>query len=501
MKSKTDLFHLIKAMSKSEKRYFTLDAQKSGRKDARYLELFQTINDMETYDEAALKSHFTNLHTDKAYLYDAILRSMRDYRSANSYAARIKEMIMDAKYLYERGLYEQSEERILSARELAEELGDQLSAIELNTEYRRLLKYTKKEGYENDIGSLISDGSILLGNLSEELFLSNIYDQLLIEVRNNRQGLKENQKEEFKSKYSQFLKILNDIPNIPQNRLRFYKCAALFYQLLNDSDKIHESHNKIIQYWDEIPKYKSEEFYTYIIDVSNLILNFLSNPTKFNQINQLLYKLENERPANAHNQNVLFQRITSFRLLYSLNTGDFTEVLTLTKRIEKGLKKYDIAPDTELSIIFNATFLLFMAEKYYLCQEWANKIIQQKKLLLRQDIQNASRILHLLATLEIGEFEPTEMSLRNTQRYLLKSSKSNSLYINILNFIKKIHTGNSPQSKNAYKQLKEYIITMQNSKEKIPLGIDELILYWVESKFSKRTISDIIKAGLAQNTH
>ena len=78
---------------------------------------------MDEYDEIKLKKKFAKtLHADKSYLYEAILRSMRDYRSASSRAARIKEMILDYKYLYERGLYRQSDERLQEAKELATEL-------------------------------------------------------------------------------------------------------------------------------------------------------------------------------------------------------------------------------------------------------------------------------------------------------------------------------------------------------------------------------------------
>ena len=111
MKQKDDLYNLIQAMSKSEKRYFTIDAKKSGRTSSKYLELFQAINHMDAYNEQKLQKKFgKTLPFDKSYLYDAILRSMRDYRSSKSRAARIKEMILDTKYLYERGLYQQSEE-------------------------------------------------------------------------------------------------------------------------------------------------------------------------------------------------------------------------------------------------------------------------------------------------------------------------------------------------------------------------------------------------------
>ena len=70
MKGKDDLYRLIKAMSKSEKRYFSIDANKSGKEGAKYLKLFRAINDLEEWDDVKLKKKFkTNLSSDKKYLY------------------------------------------------------------------------------------------------------------------------------------------------------------------------------------------------------------------------------------------------------------------------------------------------------------------------------------------------------------------------------------------------------------------------------------------------
>ncbi|NJL75471.1 MAG: hypothetical protein HC892_11015 [Saprospiraceae bacterium] len=90
MKRKDDLFKLIQSMSKSEKRYFTLDAQKTGKTDAKYLELFKAISNMDKYEEVALKRLSNHLSVDKAYLYEAILRSMRDYHSKNRVQRRLR---------------------------------------------------------------------------------------------------------------------------------------------------------------------------------------------------------------------------------------------------------------------------------------------------------------------------------------------------------------------------------------------------------------------------
>ena len=99
------------------------------------------------YDEAKLKKKFAkSLPSDKAYLYEAILSSMRDYRSSKSKVAQIKEMILDSNYLYERGLYDQCEERLDDAKALALELDEQLELLEIN-KLERILVWNKKESY------------------------------------------------------------------------------------------------------------------------------------------------------------------------------------------------------------------------------------------------------------------------------------------------------------------------------------------------------------------
>ena len=140
MRAKDHLYHLIKSLSKSEKRYFTIEAQKSGRKHSRYLELFRFIDKQDSYNEQAVKEKFgKQLRDDKGRLYEAILRAMRDYQSRKSYKTRIKELLTDAKILFERKLYEQCENRLQEAKTLALELQDHLAVLEINLRQRQLL--------------------------------------------------------------------------------------------------------------------------------------------------------------------------------------------------------------------------------------------------------------------------------------------------------------------------------------------------------------------------
>lgn len=501
MKSKGDLFHLIKAMSKSEKRYFTLDAQKSGRKDARYLELFQVINEMETYDEAPLKEKFgKTLPTDKAYLYDAILRSMRDYRSANSYAARIKEMIMDAKYLYERGLYDQSEERLINAKELADELGDQLSLIELNKEYRRLVNFTKKKGYEYKLIQLINDKEENLQNLSEEIHYLDLLDRIVIEVRKNPQRLEANAQDELRKQYKELLNQEAKEPKSVQGKLRFYQCKGLIYQLLGDKEQTYKYFKQIVECWDSNTKFKQEEFFRYILDVSNLLNVTFSDPSKAENLPLLLTKLEEEQPTHFHDRKALFQQITSYRLIYAINTGDFQDVHRIVQRIDKGLKLYNLAYSSEIVINFNVALLLFMAQEFRACKEWTDRIISKSNYDIRRDIQYAVRIVNLVTTLEMNDFDETELVIRSATRYLNKNKDENTKFNNnLLKYFKDLQQSNLLEDKKSLKKLKEYLLITKQTNTKIPLGIDELLIYWVDSKIEQRSISSIIKSTMLKN--
>lgn len=501
MKSKSDLFELIQAMSKSEKRYFTLDAQKSGRKAARYLELFHAINEMEVYDEQKLKKYFPkNLPTDKNYLYEAILRSMRDYRSANSYAARIKELMLDAKYLYERGLYEQSEERLNIAKNLAYELGDQLSVLELNKEHRRLLRDTKPKDYEEDLEELIAEKSDSLGKLKEELTFLDALDRLLIEIRKNPQQRSDiHQKETLKHQFSHLIEIQDTEPATIQGKLRFFQSMALLYQLLDEPDHVYEYFSKIVECWDSSSKYKEEEFSRYVFDFSNLIHATFSNYDRLLQVPVLLEKLEKEQPKNLHDQKVLFQKTTAYRLMYYINTGDFRDVKNIINRIEKGLKQYDVGAGSEMVITFNVATLLFMAEDFESCVAWVEKLINQNKLPVREDIRNASRMLNLFAVFEVGDFEAIEACIRNTSRYLKKAQKGEENFNpNMLNYIKRLHNSSPAEHRHVLLTLKDYITDLKNKGAKIPLGLEELVLLWVESKISKKSIAWVMQSNLQQ---
>ncbi len=491
MKNKTALFHLIRAMSKSEKRYFTLDAQKSG-KGNRYLELFQVINAMETYEEATLKKQFpNNLHTDKAYLYDAILRSMRDYRSANSYSARIKELIMDAKYLYERGLYEQSEERLENARELATELDDQLALLEINREARNLV-WNNKTNYDDQIKKLVADKEEHLHSLSEEFKYLDAFYKLTAESRKNF-DLKD---KELKERFEDYFFQEQEAPKSAHARRRFYQSMAVYAQLTGDAEKMLGYYAKVVDSWDEIPKYKEEDLYRYIVDISNL-LNAYSNVGQYGYLPEILQKLEATSVNKVHDKVMIFQKVSIYKLMYYINTGQSDGIESLVKAIEKGLDTYQMSLASKMVLVFNTSLLLFINEKFEDCISWALKTMKGLKTNIREDIQRSAYILYLIASYETGVEESTDSALRATQRFFNKQQlNKRGFEQSVVDYIRKMYEAPPSNVPKILRDLSNFITFLQeNQKEAVSLGMDELVSFWVRSRLSKQPISKIMRAA------
>jgi hypothetical protein len=113
MTPKTDLHQLIHSLTGSEKRYFTLFSRRHviGNEN-KYLAIFKGIEKQLVYDEEKLKhylgkKHFSsNLASDKAYLKNIILRSLKQFHEKNYIDSIVYDRLVQIEILYEKGLFQ-----------------------------------------------------------------------------------------------------------------------------------------------------------------------------------------------------------------------------------------------------------------------------------------------------------------------------------------------------------------------------------------------------------
>lgn len=492
VKKNQDLFDLIRSLSRTEKRYFTLDARKAGKRQSRYLQLFQEINKLDEYDETGLKKQFKlSLVDDKARLYEAILRVMRDFRSSRSQTARIKELLLDANFLYERGLYEQSEKRLEEAKQIATILEDQLALLEINRESRRvvntLLRFSDKEVLEK----LQQNTHVLLGLLEAEFRYLTTHDELIRELHSMRHGTLAPQKDELKTQYNEQLFVQPE-PTSLQARLRYYQARAMFSQLMNDSAGMYENFKRVNQLWNQHLAYKTEEFNRYLDDAFNLLHATFQYPSVVNEASTLLDNLSAEKPASAHDRQVLFQRTATFRLIYTINFDNRRSAHEVLAPIEEGLSQYDLNPVSELTIRYNGATLLFIQNSPKVCEQWLMSIIDLQNNAIRPDIVMAARLLRILTLVE-QEMDNNFIiaQIRAEQRYLLKQpdNRMKEFARWLLSTIKRSQQIiPSEITQLMYLGQKEVKSTWQG----LPLGLDEFIERYFQAKAEHKCLLDVM---------
>lgn len=483
MLSRDDLYNLIFSMSKSEKRYFVLDAKKSGHPGSRYLDLFDAMNRMGQYDDQILRKKFPkNLSSGKAYLYEAILRSMRDYRSPASKAAQVKEHLMDARYLYERGLYQQSTQRIADAKAIATELEDQFTLLEINKEEQVSLFDRKASVKLEHIEKLNEERRQTQHAITEELKYLDLYYRLLLEVFQDFNPKDADAMKTLKKRLPLELLIEENRPSTPQAIRRYYLCNAVYYNLLGDLDKVYDYSLKAVKWWDSYPALKDEEFHRYIINVSNL-LNTMYNSEKHAALTQQwLDKLKQEKSGKSyHNQKIIFLKLSISNLLHLLNHNEFEKAHQTLPEIIAGLNKFGLRKSMVLT--GNIVTVYFLVHDYANCLFWANHIIKNLKAAGREDIQRIVRLYAIIANFENGDIDRTEAAMKAANRYFksvgLPKAAFESVALNT--YLKRIINALVNEVKRAFEDFEIFLHQAKPQREaKTPLGLAELLI-WVEN--------------------
>ena len=121
MKKPSDhIFQLVHAMSPAEKRYFKLHFASEVNQ---LTQLFDTVNQMKSYDEEALKrklppSVARNLKVYKIQLQDLLLKSLSSYHGKRSILSKVRTWLEEADILAEKQLFEQALDRLAKAKAL-----------------------------------------------------------------------------------------------------------------------------------------------------------------------------------------------------------------------------------------------------------------------------------------------------------------------------------------------------------------------------------------------
>lgn len=442
----SQLFQLIKSLTKAEKRHFKLYATRnSNEKELKFLGLFSAMEIQEKYNEPALlekldgvnKRQLSNL---KGHLYNQILVSLRLLRRKQG-DIEIREQIDFASVLYEKGLYLQSLDQLSRARGLATKRHRQTLLLEIIEFEKRIESLHITRSHAKRAEELISWGK----QARKSVQVDEAWSDVALEMYGLylRIGHVKNHKE-----YAHVLKYFES--RLPQNdgQLSFfgqvYRAQAWVWchYILQNWRRCFRYARTWVTLFQEHPELQNLEIDLFIKGIHNLlsVLFYSMDNQRFNHYFALLEKVisESEDVFSENGRIQAFLYLELARINRFFLEADFEASVEAIPGIEERLAGYSNRLDDHRILVFWYKFacLHFAVGQFRECTQYLQRIINFPRMPLREDIQSFARILHLIAQYELGDHDAIDAQIRSVYRYLLKMENMQEVQKAVMDFLK-----------------------------------------------------------------
>jgi hypothetical protein len=500
------LFNLINALSKGEKRFFKLYVSRLGDTDAKkFIILFNAIEKQKVYDELKILSREKTLSPQqlpnlKTHLYFQLLKSLRLGNSNSLRSIKVLELIDYARLLYSKCLYKECVKMIDKAKKLAVSYDQSIFLLEILELEKLVISKTLDVGNKERVDQIIietNSASDRIKNINSfsnlSIKLDSFYHQLGF-VR-DKSGLKK-VTDFFRSSLPEY----NIVHLSFQEKLYLYKSYVGYCLFIQDFSQGYGYAIKWVKLFEEQPemRFLKPELY---IKALNSLLSVQNKLYKYSEFTETLKQLvsikRDKKIILTENLNLnLFKAIYIHEINRHFMLGDFKQGTRIVAALESELIKFVTKLDKHsiLLLYYKIACLYFGSSNYRSAISWLNKIVNEREIALREDLHSFSRILSLISHYELGNEDLIEANIKSTYRYLIK--KGNLLLYEkyILDFLKGLLMERKIKNiQNRFINLKyqmELLLTNKFEKRAF-LYFD--IISWLESKIEKRSVQEVFK--------
>jgi len=498
------LFTLIKSLEKSEKRNFKLFAgRNSGQNDLKTTQLFDALDKMDEYDEATLlkknpelkKQQLSNM---KAQLYRQILMSLRLIRDHENIDIQLHEQMDFARVLYNKGLYIQSLKLLDRIKETARSKFQYTYVMQALIFEKKIEALHITRSMEDRAEQLSREIETVMTQLTLINRLSNLSLQLYSWY------IKMGHARDEKDVNAVKLFFETGLPQYAHQSLGFYEKLYLYQSyvwyafILQDLLQYYRYTQKWVDLFTGSPFMIGIETSQYIKGLHNLLnAHFmLGNYERFAEALEQFEQFSNSNECtfsdNARIQTFVY--LQTARINKHFMEGTFTEGLALIPEIEAQLDDYKLQLDRHRALVFyyKIACLYFGSGDNEKAIDYLNRIINWK-VDLRTDLQCYSRLLHLIAHYELGNFTLLEYLIKSVYRFMAKMQNLSVVEEEIFRFLRKSFYLSPKQVKTAFKLLKEKLEKYRGNplESRSYLYLD--IIGWLESKIEGIPVQEVIR--------
>lgn len=505
MKPSTELFKLIKSLTKSEKRFFKLSSSlQSGEKN--YLKIFDFIEKQSSYNEEELKKYFEDetfikhLPSEKNHLYKLILKSLRSYYSEQSISSQLKQEIKNVEILYNKALYKECEKFVSRAKQTAKKYEKFYYWFELISWEKRLLESAYESGvFSTDLDDLVQEEEMVIAKLRNLAEYTIIYSKINLIFRSG--GFTRNEKERA------LVQEIADYHLIKgKNTALSTKAASICYYIKGLCAATNRNYNDSFQFFnrtkeilDDNPLIKVDTGKRYIMTLFHLLRCHIDSG-EFVQASNLIEEirgLEGKKGFNSIDISVrIFGNSYYHELVLLHKTGEFQKSVDLIPKIEKKSNSYSdkVSKEMEVLLTYNKAYSYFGIGEYKKSLSYLNEVLNDNEQNLRQDIYSFSRLFNLVIHYELENYDFLDYVIKSTNRYLSKQDRDFEVETVCIKHIRKL--AKTPTEINKLeifeKMNQEVQALMENHHERVVLEYFN-ITAWIESKIKKISFEEAVK--------
>ena len=511
MKPSTELFSLIKSLTKSEKRFFKLSSSlQSG--DKNYLKIFDFIESQSKYDEDLLKIEFKketfvkHLPSEKNHLYKLILKSLRSFYSEQSVSSLLKQEIKNVEILYNKALYKECEKFVSRAKQMAKDHEKFYYWFELLSWEKKLLEEAYESGeFTANLDALVAEEEMVIAKLRNLAEYQVIYSKINLIFRSGGFTRTESERKAVEEIADYHLIKGKNTALSTRAASMCYYIKGLCAATNRNFDDSFQFFNRTREILDNNPMLKMDSGQRYILTLFHLLRCYIDSKdfVKAQELITDIRELEGKKGFNSTDILVrIFTNSYNLELVLLHAMGEFQKSVELIPEIERLQEEYGekVSKEQEILLLYNKAYSYFGVGDFKKALSYINTVLNDNEQNLRQDIYSFSRLFNLVLHFELENYDFLEYVIKSTNRYLNKQERSFELENVCIKHIRKL-------SKTF--QNNEKIIILEKMKDEL----DELlkdqnertvleyfnITAWVTSKIYKISFSDAIKAELEES--
>lgn len=505
MKPSTELFDLIKTLTKSEKRFFKLSSSiQSGEKN--YIKIFDAIDNQELYNEDELKELFkdesfiAHFPSEKNHLYKLILKSLRSFHADKSISSVLSQEIKNIEILQKKALYKECNKLLHRAKKLAHEHEKFYFLFELINLEKQLLEEAYEEGeFGQDLDALIKEENEILDKLRNLAEYHILYSRINFVFR--KEGFAHNEEER------KIVKEIEDYHLIKgKNTALSSSAATICYYIKGLCATTNREYadaytffKRVKEILDKNPTLRVDLAKRYVRTLSHLLFCYIDSE-KYDEANGVINDLNQfvgKEGFNSIDVEVsIFTSTTLGSLMLWQKQGMHREAIPKLKELVASFARMGDKITKENSILFNYHIanIHFGAGEFKEALHFVNLVLNVNEQSLRQDIYGFTRLFNLVIHYELGNYDLLEYTIKSTMRFLNKKEKDYQVESVLVKHLRKlIKITNELERREAYKKMKKELeILFENPKEQVVLDYFN-VLAWLDSKINTITFPDAIQ--------